>query len=260
MQQPAIQPSVEQKAIEFAKKKKANELVERDIYVYGEGIGLVRSYPARPKWDDDSTTCQCCNATFDAELIEHHCRLCGSRVCDNCSKGRRNLPLLRIAIAPSEPIPRIGWSQRVCTKCVTVDISKKFGPLKHKVFFYANEQRRDMLPPKTKEVVLARSGNDNTGKKFYLVKSVNSNSPGRPLVAGRRIRYRRRTRRPGRGNVRTWVTGARRRTKQVSRTNCKRLQGEAKVRGKPQSFLKRKHRNRKKIGAGLNPRMSRKKT
>ena len=55
-------------------------------------------------WDGKFLGCQICNAEFDFFNRRHHCRVCGSLVCHNCSK---TLLLVEGYNAP----------QRVCTLC-----------------------------------------------------------------------------------------------------------------------------------------------
>ena len=74
-----------------------------------EGVSVL---PRAKKWVKDDTRlwdgkflgCQICNAEFDFFNRRHHCRVCGSLVCHNCSK---TLLLVEGYNAP----------QRVCTTC-----------------------------------------------------------------------------------------------------------------------------------------------
>jgi hypothetical protein len=76
-------------------------------------------------WDPDSkyNSCPYCNISFHTENLaktglssgRHHCRMCGSLVCSDCSRGSLNLPAYVNA-------------QRVCKQCHTsvLDLRKFF--------------------------------------------------------------------------------------------------------------------------------------
>lgn len=65
---------------------------------------------ARPRYwtpDNECITCTNCNRPFGVQLLLHHCRKCGKGVCDDCSQGRKVVPLR-------------GWDfpVRVCDNCL----------------------------------------------------------------------------------------------------------------------------------------------
>ena len=56
-----------------------------------------------PSHDNKTIPCTLCGATFTLFKRQHHCRLCDSLCCDDCSKKR-----IVISKAPvSKPIPTI---------------------------------------------------------------------------------------------------------------------------------------------------------
>jgi len=72
----------------------------------------------RSHWIDGRTkrACMLCSVTFTFLVRQHHCRLCGSVVCEGCSKGRRMLTSLHFHREEGRPV-------RVCTTCGALDES-----------------------------------------------------------------------------------------------------------------------------------------
>lgn len=76
----------------------------RDIYSDRESIYIA------PIWKDDSSSksCELCQTEFTLMNRRHHCRNCGSLVCNSCSKRRLTLP--NSVFDPNELV-------RVCDVC-----------------------------------------------------------------------------------------------------------------------------------------------
>jgi len=87
---------------------KGRHLIERLEDLYQEDLKERES--RRPHWvdDDASKRCQKCDERFiPMWRHRHHCRQCGSLVCDDCSKGRKRVPELKYFD-----------EQRVCNECI----------------------------------------------------------------------------------------------------------------------------------------------
>ncbi|KAK7505474.1 hypothetical protein BaRGS_00003219 [Batillaria attramentaria] len=92
--------------------RKVGEAVSSTLGVLASALdypmGMLKD-SARPEYwvpDEQIKTCIICEEEFTLKRPIHHCRACGQGVCDECSQGRR-------------PVPLRGWDYpvRVCSKC-----------------------------------------------------------------------------------------------------------------------------------------------
>ncbi|XP_076442869.1 zinc finger FYVE domain-containing protein 1-like isoform X2 [Babylonia areolata] len=92
--------------------RKVGEAVTSTFGVLASALDYPRSVlkdSARPEYwvpDEQIKVCTVCQQEFNIKRPIHHCRACGQGVCDECSPGRREVPLR-------------GWDYpvRVCSKC-----------------------------------------------------------------------------------------------------------------------------------------------
>ena len=81
----------------------ASDAAERDAWLvaiqnavkaHREANGTSTASNLAPVWtqDSESSTCPFCSVQFTLVRRRHHCRACGSVVCDNCSTKRIPLP------------------------------------------------------------------------------------------------------------------------------------------------------------------------
>ena len=71
-----------------------------------------------PIWQEDSEVkaCTLCNTGFTLTKRRHHCRICGSVVCNSCSLSR---------------LVHSGKPKRACARCVETVQQSKLGTLEH---------------------------------------------------------------------------------------------------------------------------------
>jgi hypothetical protein len=69
-----------------------------------------------PLFDPDGPHCSRCHSAFGVLTRRHHCRVCGSMICDACSTGRADLRQLN-APGAADMGPWLS-NERVCDDCV----------------------------------------------------------------------------------------------------------------------------------------------
>jgi hypothetical protein len=77
-----------------AKCASEKEFVKKAAVIYFEWSDAIKT-AMRPQWvDPDMTNCFICEREFTFTGRQHHCRKCGTAVCDECSPFRTPLPEL----------------------------------------------------------------------------------------------------------------------------------------------------------------------